>query len=94
MTTKATLKKIFTVEYLHLATGILLIISGLLSLKEGLDMLLAWAIFGAMYISMSDIGECKMCCEEKASKKHKIRTMAAYLGFTLSIILVVYLLIG
>ena len=53
--------------------------------------MLSWAIFGAMYISMSNIGECKMCSQEKASKKHKIRVASAYLGAILSVWLLISL---
>lgn len=79
------MKKFFTVEHLHLYTGIVLIIAGLLSWKpEGVGSMLSWSIFGAMYISMSDIGESKMDSEEKSSKKHRVREFAAYLGAILS----------
>ena len=81
-----TFKQVFTVEHLHLFTGAALILSGLLSYpKEGVGMMLSWSIFGAMYISMSDIGESAMSPEEKQSPKHRIRTCGAYLGAVLSV---------
>ncbi len=80
------------VESLHLLTGTLLIIAGGLSyLQEGISMMLSWSIFGAMYLSMSDIGEKCMCGEEKASINHTVRTFAAFLGFGLAVWLVVVL---
>lgn len=82
------MKKILTVENLHLFTGSVLILSGILSyFQDGFTMMLSWCIFGAMYISMSDIGEHDMCCETKASQKHKVRTFAAYFGSVLSLLL-------
>lgn len=75
------MQKILTVEHLHLFTGIILILAGLISYqRDGVSMMLSWSIFGAMYISMSDIGECDMCVQKKSSKKHRVRTFAAYLG--------------
>lgn len=83
------------VESLHLLTGTLLIIAGGLSyVQEGVGMMLSWAIFGAMYLSMSDIGEKCMCCDEKASINHFVRKFAAFLGFGLSVWLVVTILMG
>ncbi len=82
-----------TVERLHLFTGAVLILAGLLSYRtDSLGSMLSWCIFGAMYISMSDIGECRMCCTEKASHKHRTRVAAAYLGAGLSVWLLVTLL--
>ncbi len=80
------------VESLHLITGLLLIISGGISyLQEGVSMMLSWSIFGAMYVSMSDIGEKCMCCEEKTSLNHYVRIFFAFLGMTLAVWLMVYL---
>ena len=74
-----------TIENLHLLTGLILILSGILSYREdGITSTLSWAIFGAMYISMSDIGESKMDDSEKAAINYKIRTFTAYLGVSLS----------
>jgi hypothetical protein len=88
------MKTILSVENIHLFTGIILITAGVLSYQSAdLSMMLSWSIFGAMYISMSDIGECTMCTTEKASKKHKIRIFAAYLGAILSIWLFIDLII-
>jgi len=79
------MKKFLTIENLHLLTGAILILSGILSYqKDGLGATLSWAIFGAMYISMSDIGESKMSDNEKTAVNHKVRTVAAYLGAGLS----------
>ena len=80
------MKKILTVENLHLFTGFALIVAGLISYQlEGVGMMLSWTIFGAMYLSMSDIGEDKMTAAEIASINHKIRVSAAYLGAILSV---------
>lgn len=80
------MKKILTVENLHLFTGFALIAAGLISYQqEGVGMMLSWAIFGAMYLSMSDIGEDKMAAAEIASINHKIRVTAAYLGAILAV---------
>lgn len=77
---------LLTVEHMHLFTGVALIVAGLLSYpKEGVGMMLSWSIFGAMYISMSDIGEGAMSPEQKSSHRHRVRTFAAYLGAALSI---------
>ena len=77
-----------TVERLHFFTGAALILAGIIGFyREGVGVMLSWSIFGAMYISMSDIGECRMCCAERASRKHKVRTFAAYLGAVLSVCL-------
>ena len=84
------MKKILTVENLHLFTGFALVIAGLISYQqEGVGMMLSWTIFGAMYLSMSDIGEDKMTAEEIASFKHKIRVTAAYLGAILAVWLLI-----
>ena len=79
-------KNAITVERLHLFTGAALVSAGIIGFySEGVAVMLSWSIFGAMYISMSDIGECRMCCAERASGKHKARTFAAYLGAVLSV---------
>jgi len=80
------MKKILTVENLHLFTGFALVIAGLISYQqEGVGMMLSWTIFGAMYLSMSDIGEDKMTAVEITSFNHKIRVSAAYLGAILAV---------
>ena len=86
------MKKLLSVENLHLFTGGILILAGIKNFASaGVSGMLSWAIFGAMYISMSNIGECKMCSQEKASKKHKIRVASAYLGAILSVWLLISL---
>jgi len=85
------MKKIITIENLHLFTGCALIIAGVIGyFAEGIPTMLSWTIFGAMYISMSDIGEAHMSDTKKASVNHIVRTMAAYLGATLSVGLLLY----
>ena len=80
------MNKYVNVENLHLFTGSMLVIAGLISYQqEGVSMMLSWAIFGAMYLSMSDIGERKMTAVEMASISHKVRKYAAFLGAGLSI---------
>lgn len=89
------MKRILTIENLHLFTGFTLIIAGILGyFADGVTTLLSWAIFGAMYISMSDIGEGNMTKEELASINHIIRTVAAYLGAILSTCLSVFYLLN
>lgn len=79
------MNKLLSVENLHLFTGFMLVIAGLISYQqEGVSTMLSWTIFGAMYISMSDIGERNMSTEQMASANHKIKTLAAYLGAGLS----------
>ena len=88
-------KKMLIIEKLHLFTGFTLILAGLISyIPEGISTTLSWAIFGAMYISMSDIGENSMSDTEKASINHKIRTAAAYLGAILSAALLIYYIVS
>lgn len=84
----------FPIEWIHLATGYLLILSGVFAyFVEWFGMFLSWAIFGCMYISMSDIWECSKCSNELCSFKHKNRRITAYAGFMLSILLLGYYLL-
>ena len=53
-------------------------------------MALSWTIFGAMYISMSDVGENEMSEEKLVHLKHIIRRFFGYLGALFSITLVIY----
>lgn len=80
-----------SVELLHFFTGACLVVcGGITYLTEGFGMMLSWAIFGAMYISMSDIGEDSMSEEKRASKRHQVRVYFAYFGALLSVLLLVY----
>ena len=86
-------KKVIPIEYIHLTTGYVLIISWVISyFSQWLEMFLAWAIFGCMYISMSDIWECSKCTNELCSLKHKNRRIKAYAWMTLSVILLIFYL--
>jgi len=88
-------KHIFPIEYIHLATGYILILSGIMSyFSQGFEMFLAWAIFGCMYISMSDIWECSKCSNELCSFKHKNRRIKAFAGMILSLILLGFYIIS
>ena len=55
-------------------------------------MALSWIIFGAMYISMSDIGETEMSEEKLKHQSHIIRFIFGYLGAILSITLLIFYL--
>ena len=84
------MKSYLTIENLHFFTGFALMAAGLISYQqEGVGMMLSWTIFGAMYLSMSDVGESKMTEAEKTSIQHRIRTFAAYLGAIFSVWLLV-----
>jgi hypothetical protein len=51
-------KYLISIEQLHLIAGFSLVVSGILTyFVDGFEMALSWTIFGAMYISMSDVGE-------------------------------------
>ena len=82
-----------SIETLHLIAGFSLVLSGVLVyLLDGLEMALSWSIFGAMYISMSDIGEAEMSEEKCKQPNHIIRRLFAYSGAIFSIILVLFYL--
>lgn len=87
------MKKIFSIEYVHLLTGFILIIAGLMSYQgDGISAMVSWIIFGAMYISMSDIGESNMSRSEKKSVKHTIRIIGAASGAIFSLVLLTHFL--
>ena len=80
-----------SIETLHLIAGFSLVLSGVLVyLIDGLEMALSWSIFGAMYISMSDIGEAEMSEEKCKQPNHIIRRLFAYSGAIFSVVLVVF----
>ena len=89
------MKKKYTisVERLHLIAGFSLVGSGIaVGFLDGLEMALSWMIFGAMYISMSDIGEAEM---EEAKLRHPLhlnRRLFAYVGAILSVFLLLFYL--
>ncbi len=85
-------KKYFiSIEKLHIIAGLSLVISGgIVYFIDGIEMALSWAIFGAMYISMSDIGENEMSEQKRNHLNHKIRRLFGYLGASFSIILVLF----
>ncbi|MEM9079005.1 MAG: hypothetical protein AAGC43_18345 [Bacteroidota bacterium] len=84
---------IITIENLHLIAGFSLVISGILAyFAEGFEMSLSWGIFGAMYISMSDIGENDMSTEKLNHPNHTIRRLFGYVGAGLGVILVLFYL--
>jgi len=59
---------------------------------EGFEMALSWIIFGAMYISMSDIGESEMSIIKLTHPNHVTRRLFGYVGAAFSIVLVLYYL--
>ena len=80
-----------SIENLHLIAGFSLVLSGaLVYFIDGIEMALSWGIFGAMYISMSDIGEDEMSEEKRKTRNHKVRRLFGYLGATFSVLLVLY----
>lgn len=82
-----------SVEALHFFTGASLILcGGITYLTEGLSMMLSWTIFGAMYMSMSDIGEDDMRPKKRSSRRHLTRVVFAYIGAILSVVLLVHTL--
>ena len=82
-----------SVELLHLIAGFSLVISGILVyFIDGFEMALSWIIFGAMYISMSDIGESEMSEEKLNHYSHIIRRIFGYLGAAFSLTLVSFYL--
>lgn len=82
---------ILSIEILHLIAGFSLVISGILVFFiEGFEMAASWIIFGAMYISMSDIGEDEMSIEKQNQPNHKIRRMFGYVGAIFSVVLVFF----
>ena len=86
-------KYLVPIEILHLIAGFSLVISGgLVYFIEGLEMALSWSIFGAMYISMSDIGEEEMSEDKRQQTSHLIRRFFGYSGAIFSIILVLFYL--
>jgi len=86
------MKKV-SIELLHLIAGFSLVVSGVLAyFAEGIDMALSWGIFGAMYISMSDIGEDEMSDEKRKHLKHRNRRLFGYMGATLSVFLILFYL--
>ena len=85
--------RLIPIETLHLVAGYGLIVSGLLAFSvHGLEMALSWAIFGSMYISMSDVGENEMSQEKLRSRKHVLRRIFGYAGALLTLCLVLYYL--
>ena len=86
-------KYLVSIETLHLIAGFSLILSGILVYSiDGLEMALSWSIFGAMYISMSDIGEYEMSEEKRKQPRHVIRRLFGYSGAIFSVLLVLFYL--
>ena len=82
-----------SIEKLHLIAGFSLVLSGfLVYFIDGFEMALSWIIFGAMYISMSDIGEEEMSAEKREHLSHLIRRLFGYVGAIFSVGLVVFYL--
>lgn len=82
---------LISIETLHLIAGFSLVISGILVyFIDGFEMALSWAIFGAMYISMSDVGENEMSEEKLKHRSHIIRRIFGYVGAILGLVLIFY----
>ena len=79
-----------SIEKLHLIAGVSLIISGIMVyFLDRFENALSWIIFGAMYISMSDIGENEMSEAKQNHPKHLVRRAFGYLGAIFSVALVI-----
>ena len=86
-------KYIIAIERLHLIAGFSLVTSGILAyFVGGFESALSWAIFGAMYISMSDIGEDEMSADKLRHPNHIVRRVFGYVGAAFSIVLVLFYL--
>ena len=84
-------KYLISIEILHLIAGFSLVISGVLVyFIDGFEMALSWGIFGAMYISMSDVGENEMSEEKLKHRSHIIRRLFGYTGALLGLALTIY----
>ena len=82
---------LISIETLHLIAGFSLVISGILVyFIDGFEMALSWAIFGAMYISMSDVGENEMSEKKLKHRSHIIRRIFGYAGAILGLVLIFY----
>ncbi|MEM6395829.1 MAG: hypothetical protein AAF741_05745 [Bacteroidota bacterium] len=80
-----------SLEKLHLIAGFSLVASGVLVyFLEGIEMSLSWSIFGAMYISMSDVGEDDMSEEKLNQPSHMIRRLFGYVGACFSVGLLIF----
>lgn len=83
-----------SIELLHLIAGFSLVLSGIaVYFISGLEMMLSWTVFGAMYISMSDIGENEMSEDKKNHYRHQIRRIFGYTGAILSLFLLSFYLL-
>ena len=86
-------KYVISIERLHLIAGFSLVISGILVyFIDGFEMAMSWGIFGAMYISMSDIGEDEMSEEKLNYPSHNVRRLFGYVGAVFGIVLVLFYL--
>ena len=81
------------IENLHLVSGGSLIAAGIAAyFASGIEMSLGWMVFGAMFISMSDIGEKEMPVEKKCCARHAFRRTLGYIGVLGSIGLLLFYL--
>ena len=84
-------KYLISIEKLYLIAGFSLVISGILCYSiDEFEMSLSWIIFGAMYISMSDIGESEMSLKKLKHQSHLNRRIFGYIGALFSLLLVYY----
>lgn len=85
------MKKKISIEKLHLIAGFSLVVSGILAyFFDSFEMGLSWLIFGAMYISMSDIGEDEMSEDKLNHPNSAIRQIFGYVGAIFSITIVIF----
>ena len=82
-----------SIELLHIIAGFSLVFSGILVyFIDGFEMAMSWIIFGAMYISMSDIGEDEMDIAKRYPPTHGLRRLFGYVGAIFGVILVLFYL--
>ena len=71
-------KSLFPIERLHLIAGFSLVLSGIMAFFiYDVEMAISWGVFGAMYISMSDIGEGDMSEEDRKVAEEKLEELKA-----------------
>lgn len=81
------------IENLHLLSGFSLIAAGIVAyFASGIEMSLGWMVFGAMFVSMSDIGEKEMSVEKRCCRRHRIRRTLGYVGVLGSVGLLLFYL--
>lgn len=82
---------LISIESLHLISGFSLVVSGVLVyFLDGVESAFSWLIFGAMYISMSDVGEDDMSEAKLKHVRHTVRRLFGYVGAIFSLLLLIF----